>query len=127
MQERQLYEYAVLRVVPRVEREEFLNIGVIVYCSSKGFLQAKFVEDCSRLHLLYPDFDTTIVAKYADAVQQICKGRKHGGFIGTQPASYRFRWLTANRSTIIQSSQVHPGLCIEPEETLEHLFDTLVL
>jgi hypothetical protein len=127
MQEPHLYEYAVLRVVPRVERAEFLNIGVILYCGSLSFLQARFAPNFNKVQLLYPDFDLNILEQYKVAVHAMCKGKKLGGYIGLQATSYRFRWLTANRSTIIQASPVHPGRCTDPEATLQHLLEHLVL
>ncbi|WP_223652976.1 DUF3037 domain-containing protein [Hymenobacter psoromatis] len=123
-----LFEYAVLRVVPRVEREEFLNVGVILYCGSQGFLQATCELDEARLaafagaHLDLPD-----VRARLRAFERICGGRATGGPIGQLPIASRFRWLTAQRSTIIQTSAVHPGLCEDAAATLARLHLQLVI
>ena len=127
MQEKLLFEYAVIRVVPRVEREEFLNIGVIVFCATQKFLQLKFNIDENRLLCLYEKFDVEEVKEYLKAIKHICRGGKEGGTIGELPVASRFRWLTAARSTIVQASKVHPGFCDDPEETLERLYCELVL
>jgi len=123
-----LFEYAVLRVVPRVEREEFLNVGVILYCAGQGFLQACFAVPEARLRAFAgPELDLTEVAERLGAFEQICRGRKEGGTIGQFPLASRFRWLTATRSTIVQTSAVHPGLCDDAAETLARLHQQLVL
>jgi hypothetical protein len=127
MQEKHLFEYAVIRVVPRVEREEFLNVGVIVFCSSQKFLQIKFELNESRLLALYDKLDVNEVREYISAITQICAGGKEGGKIGEFAIASRFRWLTSTRSTIVQASKVHPGLCSDPEKTLNRLYQELVL
>jgi hypothetical protein len=127
MQEKHLFEYAVIRVVPRVEREEFINVGVILYCSSKKFLQTTFNLNEEKLTSLYKDVDVTELQHRLSAFKTVCTGGKSGGTIGALPIASRFRWLTATRSTIVQTSPVHPGLCIEPQETLERLYNELVL
>lgn len=127
MQEKQLFEYAVIRAVPRVEREEFLNVGVILYCSGRRFLQARFHVDDSRLLALHEEADLNELRLRLDAFDRICAARPDGGPIALLPPASRFRWLTAARSTILQTSPVHPGLCIDPLETLERLFAQLVL
>jgi hypothetical protein len=126
MQGNHLYEYAIIRVVPRVEREEFVNIGVILYCPSEGFLQTKFELNEPRLLAFSPSLDLEDLTQYLDALERICKGRSKGGTIGSLPLSSRFRWLTATRSTVIQSSKVHSGFCKDPSETLMKLFDQQV-
>jgi hypothetical protein len=126
MQGNHLYEYAIIRVVPRVEREEFVNIGVILYCPSEGFLQTKFEINEPRLLAFSPSLDLEDLRQYLDALERICKGRSQGGTIGSLPLSSRFRWLTATRSTVIQSSKVHSGFCKDPCETLMKLFDQQV-
>jgi hypothetical protein len=126
MQGNHLYEYAIIRVVPRVEREEFVNIGVILYCPSEGFLQTKFELNEPRLLAFSPSLDLEDLRQYLDALECICKGRSQGGTIGSLPLSSRFRWLTATRSTVIQSSKVHSGFCKDPCETLMKLFDQQV-
>ena len=126
MQEKHLFEYAVIRVVPCVEREEFLNVGVILYCQPQGFLQTKFALNGQRLHAVCKELDLAELEDRLGAFEKICKGGKDGGTIGRLPLSSRFRWLTATRSTIVQTSPVHPGLCHNAPETLERLFTQLV-
>lgn len=121
-----LFEYAVIRVVPRVEREEFMNIGVILYCSGQKFLNTLFALDEKRLHALYSDIDITELEEHLNAFKRICDGVKEGGPIASLDPASRFRWLTATRSTVIQTSKVHPGFCIDPEKTLKKLFAELV-
>lgn len=127
MQDKHLFEYAVLRVVPRVEREEFINVGVILFCPSKGFLQVLFTLDENRLLSLCKEIDVVQLKSYLTAIEKICNGRKEGGAIGQLPLSSRFRWLTATRSSSIQASKVHPGFCSSPEEKLSQLHKELVL
>ena len=127
MQEKRLYEYAVLRVVPRVEREEFLNVGVILYCASEGFLKTVFQLDETRLRAFAKELDLEEIKERLQAFEQVCLGGKTGGTIGLLPLASRFRWLTATRSTVVQTSRVHPGLCRDPNEKLAQLFAELVL
>ena len=122
-----LFEYAVLRVVPRVEREEFLNVGVILYCRPQGFLQACFALPEPRLRAFAPDLDLEEVEARLRAFERICQGRATGGTIGQLGVAERFRWLTATRSTIVQTSPVHPGLCADAGQTLARLHAQLVL
>ncbi len=127
MQEKVLYEYAVIRVVPRVEREEFLNVGIILYCAKQQFLQSIFKIDEERLRTFSGSIDCEELNNYLETWQKICKGGKNGGPIGSLAISARFRWLTATRSTIIQTSKVHPGYTLNAEETMNCLFNELVL
>jgi len=127
MQENNLFEYAVIRVVPRVEREEFMNVGVIVYCAKQKFLQALFTIDEIRLSAFARDLNLQEVAANLDAFQRICAGDVHCGAIAKLDQASRFRWLTAMRSTVIQTSRVHPGLCKEASEKLELLYREMVL
>ena len=127
MQENHLFEYAVIRVVPRVEREEFLNIGVVVFCSAMKFLKMKFVLDEERLKTLSTTLDLVDLGENIRAFERICAGGKEGGSIGMLSMAERFRWLTATRSTVLQTSKVHPGLCVTPDEVLERLFKELVI
>ena len=122
-----LFEYAVIRVVPRVEREEFINVGVILYCRSQGFLQTKFVLNETRLLALSGDLELPVLHDRLCAFQKISAGRAEGGLIGQLSIAERFRWLTATRSTVVQTSPVHPGLCTDADETLTRLFEQLVL
>jgi hypothetical protein len=128
MQEPHLFEYAVIRVVPRVEREEFINVGVILYCAKQKFLQCIFTLNESRLSALSDTLDIEEVKGNIQAFEKICAGGKAGGPIGQLDAPLRFRWLTATRSTVVQASKVHPGLCNgEALQTLNKLHNKLVL
>ncbi|WP_205502299.1 DUF3037 domain-containing protein [Rufibacter psychrotolerans] len=127
MQEKHLFEYAVLRVVPCVEREEFLNVGVILYCPAQRFLQTIFHVDQERLRTFSCDLDLAELEERLQAFVRICSGGKTGGTIGQLPLASRFRWLTATRSTVVQTSAVHPGLCTDAQETLHRLQKQLVL
>ena len=122
----QLFEYAVIRVVPRVEREEFLNVGVVLYCRKLQFLQCMFALDEQRLRSFYDDIDTAQLRRYLQAFRLIAAGEGDSGPIGKLDAASRFRWLTATRSTIIQTSKVHPAFCSDPEDALRKLFEELV-
>lgn len=126
MQEKHLFEYAVIRVVPRVEREEFLNVGIILYCASKSFLQTEYELNEGRLLAFYKEIDIRELEERLNAFKLVCKGRTDGGAIGKLPIAARFRWLTACRSTVVQTSKVHPGLCEDPQETLSRLYSQLV-
>jgi hypothetical protein len=127
MPEKLLFEYAVLRVVPKVEREEFLNVGIILFCKKTKFLQCLYHLDKERLRAFCPQLDIDEVAEYLHSFERICSGSKDGGPIGQLDTPSRFRWLTATRSTVVQSSKVHPGLSTDPKETLQHLYAQLVL
>ncbi len=126
MQEKHLFEYAIIRVVPRVEREEFLNVGVILYCAAENFLQTKFEINQPKLAAFVCEVEAAELEKRLVAFEQICKGEESGGEIAKLPMSQRFRWLTAVRSTVVQTSPVHPGLSTNANETLERLFNELV-
>lgn len=126
MQEKQVYEYAFIRFVPKVEREEFLNVGVIVFCKSKKYLDVKYHIDEARLSAFSPDVDLVELSDYLKTWEIICKGLPAGGKIAELDPANRFRWLTATRSTIIQSSKAHPGLCNKPDLVLEDLFEKYV-
>jgi hypothetical protein len=127
MQESHLFEYAIIRIVPRVEREEFLNVGVILYCQQPKFLQAKFTLDETRICSFSNSVNIAELKEYLQAFERICKGGKEGGPIGELDLASRFRWLTAARSTVVQTSKVHPGLCKDPGEELQRLYSQLVL
>ena len=126
MQEPHLFEYAVIRVVPHVERGEFLNVGVILYCPSEKFLQCVTDIDEERLVVLCDDLDFNELRKHIQSFERICAGKKDGGRIGQLNMAERFRWLTAARSTIVQTSRVHPGLCHNAQEKLTSLYRQLV-
>ncbi|MFT4761704.1 MAG: hypothetical protein ACI9LN_003687 [Saprospiraceae bacterium] len=127
MQNRTTYEFAVIRLVPKVEREEFMNIGVILFSKRKKYLGIKYQIDAKRINSFSNHVDPAMINKYLEAWQWICEGKPNGGFIGELELSLRFRWLVASRSTIIQSSKTHPGLCSDPEKVLEDLFNGYVL
>ncbi|MDB5207579.1 MAG: hypothetical protein JWR72_2654 [Flavisolibacter sp.] len=127
MQEKQLFEYAVIRVVPRVEREEFLNVGIILYCRQTKFLQCLYKLDVERLRVFCPVADAVEIEKNLASFERICRGAKGSGPIGALDVASRFRWLTATRSTVVQSSKVHPGFCTDADETLQQLYTQLVL
>jgi hypothetical protein len=127
MQETHVFEYAVIRVVPRVDREEFLNVGVILYCPSLKFLGLRCTQQSDRLLTLDPQLDLDELDHHLHALGAITLGGETGGPIGRLDKANRFRWLTATRSTILQTSKVHPGLCTDPSATLEELYKKLVL
>jgi hypothetical protein len=127
MQEKDLFEYAVIRVVPRVEREEFINVGVILYCAKQNFLKTKIKLDEERLKAFCVEIDLEALRKNLNALEEISKGTIAGGPIGKLDAASRFRWLTATRSTVVQASKVHPGFCVHAMETLEKLYIELVV
>jgi hypothetical protein len=120
------FDYAIVRVVPRVEREEFLNAGVILYCLTRDFLGAAIELDESRLRALWPQADLALARRHLEAIPRICAGGPAAGPIGQLSQKERWHWLTAPRSTIVQVSPVHAGLCDSPEQALEHLLRTIV-
>jgi len=127
MQEKHLFEYAVIRVMPRVEREEFLNVGIVLYCARQKFLRSIFSLDINRINAFSPDLDVEEVKENLLAFERISAGAKGSGTIGQYDMASRFRWLTATRSTVVQCSKVHPGFCVNAEETLLKLHEQLVL
>jgi hypothetical protein len=127
MQGKHLFEYAIIRIVPRVEREEFLNVGIILYCKDLKFLDTKYTINKERINVLCAEIDCNEVEEHLRSFEKIAKGEKSGGPIAGLDIPSRFRWLTATRSTIIQTSKVHPGFCEDPQETLEKLYSQLVL
>ena len=126
MQDKHLFDYAVIRVVPRVEREEFINVGVVLYCSSKKSLQTAIFLDEQKLRAISPDIDIEEVKMHLTAFEKISRGGKGGGPIGLLDVSSRFRWLTAKRSTIIQTSAVHPAFCTDLNDKLNQLLEEQV-
>lgn len=126
MPDKVTYEYAVIRVVPRVEREEFMNVGVILFSKRKRYLGLKYKIDEKRITAFSPEVDIDQLKAYLKAWEEVCAGQPKGGPIGKQDQAYRFRWLTANRSTIVQSSRPHPGICESPERLLGELFEFYV-
>ncbi|MEE1885520.1 DUF3037 domain-containing protein [Pedobacter flavus] len=122
MSERIIFEYAVIRFVPRVEREEFLNVGVVLFCAKQKFLSALVKVDEARISSFNQDSDIEELKRHLQSFNSICAGAKSGGPIASLDQASRFRWLTAARSTIIQTSKVHPGLTLDAQETLNQLF-----
>lgn len=120
------FDYAVIRVVPRVERGEFVNAGVILFSRTARFLEARIGLDPARLAALAPDLDLDVVTSYLDAIPRICAGGDEAGPIGALGQSERFHWLVAPRSTIIQTSPVHSGVHGDLPAALTHLFEKLV-
>jgi hypothetical protein len=121
MPARSAYEYAVIRLVPRVERGEYINVGVVLFCRTRRFLDARISLAPERLAILAPDVDLDAVAEHLNRIPLICSGGADAGPIGELPPHERFRWLTAPRSTILQPSPVHAGLCADPAVALERL------
>ena len=126
MQEQHLFEYAVIRVVPHVEREEFINAGVILYCPAEKFLECIAEVNEKRLRALCDGVDVEELQKHIKSFERICSGGKDAGPIGKLSMAERFRWLTATRSTLVQTSKVHPGLCASAPEMLSRLFAQMV-
>ena len=120
------YDYAVVRVVPKVDREEFINAGVIVSCPELSFLEARIELDESRLLALDPNVDLDQIRKHLASIPTICRGGDDAGSIGQLPQRRRFEWLVAPRSTVIQTSPVHTGRCGDPVAALDHLVATMV-
>jgi len=126
MQELRLFEYAVIRLVPRPEREEFVNVGVMLYCPGKKFLGIRAHLPEAKLLALDSNLNLEEVGQHLQAFQDICCGKNPDSPIAQLDNASRFRWLTATRSTVMQTSKVHPGLCVDPELTLEKLFLEMV-
>ena len=126
MQDHYTYDYAIVRVVPKVEREEFVNVGVIVSCPAKSFLDARIELDEERLKVLDPSLDIESIRTHLATIPAICAGGEQAGPIGELSQRKRFHWLIAARSTIIQTSAVHTGYCKNPADVLEHLLNTMV-
>lgn len=127
MQNRATYEFAIIRFVPKVEREEFINIGVLLFSKQKKYLGIKFNKYSERLKTFTTDVDLNTINEYLKAWEIICNGGAEGGVIGKLELSDRFRWLAAAKSTMLQCSPTHPGLCLDPEKELEDLFNRYVL
>lgn len=127
MQEKDLFEYAVIRVVPRVEREEFINTGIVVYCAKQKFLGVMYKLNTEKLSVFCKETDIAVLKENLCAFERICLGGDQSGTIGQLDLASRFRWLTATRSTVIQTSRAHAGLCVNAKETLEKLFVKMVL
>ncbi len=128
MHTRNAYDYAVIRVVPRVEREEFINVGVILSCPAHDFLDARLYVDRQRLAALDAALDLELVEQHLQVIPLVCRGDAAAGPIAQLTQRQRFHWLVAPRSTIIQTSAAHSGLCDgDPQISLDHLMKTMVL
>jgi Protein of unknown function (DUF3037) len=127
MQVNDQFEYAVVRIVPMVEREEFLNVGVVLYCAKQNFLQFRYQLNEERLRVFCPQVDVAEIRCYLQSFEQICEGKKDAGPIAQLPIAGRFRWLTATRSTMLQTSKVHPGLCSDAAEMLDKIYAQQVM
>ncbi len=121
MQEKSLYEYAIIRLLPNVEREEFLNVGLILFCKHKKFIKVAFEVDESRLKA-FAEVDVDFIKRNLLAFQQIANANKNSGLVATFDLPSRFRWLTAMRSSMIQTSRPHPGICSDLEETFNRIY-----
>ncbi len=126
MPEPNSFDYSIIRVVPRVERGEQINAGILLYCRARDFLGARIELDRERLCALAPELEADLVESHLQSILRICEGGAEAGPIGQLSQSERFHWLVSPRSTVIQLSPAHSGLCDEPAETLEHLMDVLV-
>jgi hypothetical protein len=115
------FDYAILRVVPRVEREEFINGGIVVFCLEKDYLAARIRLNAERLKALWPDADAELVRNHLEAVKRICEGDTSAGAIAELSRRERFHWLVSPRSTMIQTSPVHTGVCNTTEDLLDRL------
>jgi hypothetical protein len=115
------FDYALLRVVPRVERQEFINAGVVVYCPERHFLGARIHLNRDRLNALWPDVDVELVLPHLEAIERICAADPDAGAIARLSQRERFHWLTSPRSTIVQPSPVHTGVCHETDGLLDRL------
>ncbi len=120
------FEYAVIRVVPRVERGEFINVGVILLCRSRRFLASQVDYAPARLLALFPGLDLAEIQAHLEAIPRICAGGPEAGPIGQLSQTERFHWLVAPRSTMIQPSPAHSGLCQDPAVTLDRLLNSMV-
>ena len=127
MEGKLVYEYAVIRVVPRVEREEFINVGIIVFCKTKDFIEVSIAIPEQRLMPFVDSDKLGEIKQHLSSFENIAKGDEAAGPIAALPVPERFRWLTATRSTVVQSSRIHSGLCIQPEGIAAHLMAQMVL
>ncbi len=121
-----LFAYALLRVVPRVERGEFINAGVVLYCQDVRFLGACVHLDPERLRALDPQLDPGTVRAHLEVAKLVCEGGPEAGAVGLLPPGQRFGWLVAPRSTVVQPSPVHTGFTDDPKQAIEHLLRTMV-
>lgn len=126
MPARSSYDYAILRAVPRVEREEFVNVGVILFCLERDFLGARVAPCLDRVRAIFPGADVEAIEEHLAVVPRICEGGSAAGPIGRLSRRERFHWLVAPRSTVVQVSPVHTGLCEDPARALDDVFEKMV-
>ncbi len=122
MQDKHLYEYAIIRIVPKVEREEFVNTGIIVFCKKEQYIKVLYKIDKAKLQLYSDELDYDQLEQNLQAFVKIAQGAKEGGPIAAFDVPSRFRWMTAVRSSVIQTSRPHPGMCNNLEDISERLF-----
>jgi hypothetical protein len=127
MQEPHLYEYAVIRVVPQVEREEFINVGLILFCKRRRYIRMEFKINTDKLNVFKTELELDDLQIYLESFQNTARGNKSGDRIGQLEIPERFRWLTAVRSSVLQTSRPHSGLSMNLDKTFEKLFEELVL
>lgn len=127
MPDKHLYEYAVIRFVPKVEREEFINVGIVLFSKPAGYLNAIYTLDYKKIEVFATETDIECVKNGLRIFDKVCQGNKEGGVIAQMDLPDRFRWLTAVRSTCIQTSRPHPGFSDNLDATLQRLFNELVL
>jgi Protein of unknown function (DUF3037) len=120
------FQYVVLRCVPRVDREEFVNVGVVLYCQADGFLEARCHVDRDRLAALAPELDVDAMCSALAAIEAVCRGEESSGAAGRAPIGTRFGFVKAPRSTVVQPGPVHGGTTDDPARQLDHLLDRLV-
>ena len=126
MPERHKFDYAVVRLVPRVERGEFVNVGAILFCPSRRYLEARFEPDARRIAAIAPWLGADEVDRLLAPIAAVCAGGDEAGPIGRLSPRQRFDWLVSPRSTVVQTSPVHSGFCTDPDAELEHLLDCMV-
>ena len=126
MQEQNRYEYAVLRFVPRVEREEFINVGLAMMCKRKRWIKVCILIPEGKLQAISPDTDREVIARQLQSFVDIAEGKRVAGPVAQYPVEERFRWISAVKSSVIQTSRPHPGLCDDLEATFSRLFAELV-
>lgn len=120
------YDYAVIRVVPSVEKGEFVNVGVILFCKTLNFLEARIIENLERIRVVDRDADLAAIRKHLEIIPKICAGGKSAGYFSKLNQTSRFDWLVSPSSTIIQTSPVHCGICSDPGAALDELYDLLI-
>ena len=126
MPERCVFDYAIIRVVPHVERQEFLNAGVVLFCKRQEYLAARIDLSMKRVAVFAPNADLAMICAQLKNIITICQGGDAAGYFSQLSQSERFNWLVAPSSTVIQASPVHSGVCDNPADALQHLYDLLV-